>query len=89
VARALIMLGYLDEPSAYAVARAMGVSQIDTAAWSIDAEIRKRLYRLYKGNHVWSPLLRLQHEELVGPGFSAPDFAVAARELSDTGVGVV
>lgn len=75
------MLGYLDEPSAYAVARAMGVSQIDTAAWSIDAEIRKRLYRLYKGNHVWSPLLRLQHEELVGPGFGAPNFALAAREL--------
>jgi hypothetical protein len=68
------MLGYLDEPSAYAVARAMGVSQIDTAAWSIDAEIRKRLYRLYKGNHDWSPLLRLQHEELVGPD-SAPQIS--------------
>ena len=36
-----------------------------------------------------SPLLRLEHEELVGAGFSAPDFALAARELPYTGVGVV
>ena len=35
-----------------------------------------------------SPLLRLEHEKLVGPGFSAPDFALAARELPYTGVGV-
>jgi len=41
-----------------------------------------------EGNHVWSPLLRLEHEKLVGPGFSAPDFALAARELPYTGVGV-
>ena len=26
-------------------------------------------------------LLRLQHEELVGPGFGTPNFALAAREL--------
>jgi len=33
-------------------------------------------------------LLRLQHEDFVGPGFSAPDFALAARELSHAGVAV-
>src|SRR5712691_2584725 len=35
-----------------------------------------------------SPLLRLQHEELVGTGFGTPDFALAPRELPHAGVAV-
>src|SRR6202040_437183 len=34
------------------------------------------------------PLLCLQHEELVGAGFSTPDFALAACELPHAGVAV-
>src|SRR5437016_4870142 len=35
-----------------------------------------------------SPLLCLQHEELVSAGFSTPDFALAACELPHAGVAV-
>jgi hypothetical protein len=33
-----------------------------------------------------SPLFRLQHEDLVGPGFGTPDFALTTRKLSHAGV---
>ena len=33
-----------------------------------------------------SPLFRLQHKELVGAGFGAPDFALAACELAHAGI---
>jgi hypothetical protein len=52
------------------------------------AELSGELVMLLMEITFWSPLLRLEHEELVGPGFSAPDFALAARDLPYTGVGV-